>query len=128
MLGEMAKEALAIFRTPAVVVVLVIVAAIFVAFGGWILAMGRLPAWMKGWIAWPLRNLTPRSVVIPLGLAIVLIGLALAVSMLLVDYRTFGLHPWLELAVALVVAGAALLVRSVVVSRRAVAGGNGGPD
>ena len=48
MLRQMAEEALTIFRTPAVVVVLVIVAAIFVAFGGWILAMASVARAAKG--------------------------------------------------------------------------------
>jgi hypothetical protein len=108
------------WSTPAIVLVL-ICAAIAIPMGAWMLAKSRLPSWAKGIWVWPMGDNLSVPVAKQLGWALLLVGAACLVLVLVVVRMTqHDMEFWVAwtATVILLVAGIVVYSRSVMLSHR----------
>jgi hypothetical protein len=108
------------WSTPAIVLVLAC-AAIAIPMGAWMLAKSRLPSWAKGIWVWPMGDNRSVAVAKQLGAALLLIGAAcvvLVVVVLRVEQHDVEFWVAWTATVLLLVVGIAVYSRSVVLSHR----------
>ena|SRR5579859_3125066 len=108
------------WSTPAIVLVLII-AAVSIPMGAWMIAKSMLPSWARGIWKWPMGDNLSVSVARQLGVALLLVSaacLVLVVVVLRVPLHDLGFWVAWAATVLFLALGLVVYVRSVVLSRR----------
>jgi hypothetical protein len=101
--------------------VILICAAISIPMGAWMIAQSRLPSWAKGFWKWPMGENLSATVARQLGVALLLVGaacLVLVVVVLRMPLHDLGFWIAWVATVLLLVVGLVIYARSVTLSQR----------